>query len=311
MTMVCKIDCLDFTIPNWKRENYLDYLGAEVAWLDRGFRGYKERGALSKGGNYAFTMGRDDGHFNLSGKALGAYIHDYSRLHGLLQKILADKGNISRIDLALDVKDTLQMRTVLKAVRQGCLVSRTRNLRIIEKLNNKKDELENVGYTVYVGSEKSNKMLRIYDKAKEQKEKGDRIRFELQLRDNVAMKVAERIVESEKMCVTDTVIGMLLSFVDFRKNDNENISRRTRLAWYDTIVSDVESVVLVFDKTVQTVTGLVDWVQRQVSPTLALLEKHFEEKFDGILDYLLIHGRSRLQSKHDEILLRAKRVIEI
>lgn len=302
MTMLCKVDCLDFTIPNWKRESYLEFLGAEICWLDRGFRGYKEMGMLSKGGHYAFTMGRDDGHFNLSGKALSAYIHDYARLHALLGMILNDGGNVSRIDLAVDVKESLKMSTVLNAVYAGKLVSRCKTLKVIDKIKNNKDFLSNTGNSIYVGSEKSQKMLRIYDKAKEQEKPGNWVRFELQLRDDVAYALCKRLVDSETMSLVENSLGVLSSFVDFRLKDNDNISRRTRLKWFEKILGGVDSIVLVFEKKVQTLEGLLKWIEKQMCPSLAVLSKHYGESFESIITYFVSEGERRLRPKHYEML---------
>lgn len=302
MAITCKIDYLDFSMPDYKRQSYFEYLGTEVCWLDRGFRGYKESGMLSHGGKYAMTIGREDGHFSLNSKALGHYIHDYDRFSGLVKKVFEDKGNVSRVDLAFDVIDDLKFVTVLRAVKNGLLVSKSRQIQIVEKFENIKDGKKELGTTIYVGSKKSHKMLRIYDKAKEQRKDGDHVRFELQLRDEAAMKALEQFVKLSKEEAGEFILGMVKGFVDFRKNDNENVTRRTRMKWYDKIMKQVNDVKLVFDKLRSTISSLVEWVDRQVAPTLALFKRHFGDGFGSILDYILINGDARLREKHFELL---------
>lgn len=297
-----RIDYISFSIPDYARQRYLDFLGADLVWLDRGFRGYKEGAMLSKGGMFGMTIGRDDSHFDLPGKAFAQYIGDFGRFCELVKMIISDGGNISRVDYAVDVEGEFPFSTVLRAVRGGCLVSKSRVVQVVEKFENTGDGQKNLGGTIYVGSRKSHKMLRVYDKAAEQGVDGDLVRWELLLRDEAAMSSVRELLG---MCEFDAVryiFGLIYGFVDFRKNDNRNISRRSQLRWYAKFMSGVDAVKLVFDRVEKTITGLVDWVERQVAPSLALMKRYFGDGFISVFDYLVYIGDSRLRAKHFELL---------
>lgn len=294
-----KVDYLSFTVPFYKRESYLEYLGSELIWLDYGFRGYKEGAIMSKGGRFGMTIGRDECHFDLPGTALRGYINDVVRLKGLFEMIIKDKGNVSRVDLAFDVKEGVEFNKVKKSVRLGCLVSKSRNVRIIESFENGVDGGKDKGGTIYIGSNKSNKMLRIYDKGK-QEGLGERwVRFEMQLRDQVANKCILDMVNLDEISIVGYVVGVITGYVDFRSNKSlKNVTRRSRLLWFSKLVGSIEQVKFVIERVEKKIEEVVAWIDRQVGPSLAIVKRYFSDSFDNVLFYILLHGEQRLRLKH-------------
>jgi len=297
MDKLIKIDYLAFSVALYKKEKYLEFLGAECIWLDKGFRGYKEAGMLSKGGMFAMSIGRPDCHFDLPGKAFSSYVESFDRSKLLFDMIKADKGNISRVDISLDIKNYISFDKVLREVKAGKMVSKSKKVRIVQGFENVKDGLVGNGGTIYVGSGKSDRMVRIYDKGAEQGVEGDWVRFEMQLRNESAMLSLDEVMVSPAVFVEKS-LGLLLSMVDFRKRDNENISRRSRLKWYEKLMSGIDKVKLIFEKNLMTVERVVEWVEKQVAPSLALMVEHYGECFSGLLDYVIIKGKERLREKH-------------
>lgn len=300
--LTARIDYLDFSVPVEKFYEYAVFLGTTLHKLEVGFRGYKEKHLLGNGGFAAKSNNRSDCHYSLSGSVLSNYIEDYSRLHALFSKILGDGGNISRIDVAVDVTEELPFKTVEDSIGAGEMVSKARKVKIVESLANDSGKLLGLGKTIYLGSSKSNKMLRIYDKGKEQGTTKDWVRFELQLRNEDAYAYVRHIVNSDKMCVVDNAVSLVVSYVDFRNLDNKNVSRRTRCSWYDSIVGAYDKIVLVFEKKLRTMTSIVSWIERQVSPSMAMLKKYYGESYHSIFNYLLFCGNARLKEKHFNIL---------
>jgi len=247
-------------------------------------------------------MGREESFFDLPGKALGQYVSDYSKFCELIKRILSDGGNISRCDLAIDVKDKMTFSPILKAVRAGLVVSKSRNVKIVEKFENSAGSLHPKGATVYIGSGKSSKFLRIYDKAAEQKVSGDWIRWEMQLRDDQAKNYLKAFVGVGADRAGDYILGLVAGFVDFRKNDYDNITRRSRISWFEKFVGSVKPVKILFEKIVGTIDDVVQWVDRQVAPSLALLKVHFGDSFSSVFDFIMANGSDRLRDKHFALL---------
>ena len=99
-------------------------------------------------------------------------------------------GKVTRIDLAIDVHNAgVSVQDVVDAYREGHALTLTRTCEEFKSLSGG-------GHTLYFGHKSSDKRLRIYDKAAEQKIDGDWIRVELQLRREKAMNAFELVGSS-------------------------------------------------------------------------------------------------------------------
>ena len=194
------------------------------------------REVLSRGGMIGQTQNRTECYIEMAGKAVAEYFSNYERLKELYEMILADKGHIARCDVCYDVVDGVTIEEVKEAVLKGCVVSRSRQVRIVDSYENKIEGMESTGCTIYIGSRKSEKMLRIYDKAKQQEEGGRKVRFELQMRNDVAGEALKKLTEGDEKGMAESIIGLIYAYVDFRERDNENVSRRSQLGWYQELV---------------------------------------------------------------------------
>lgn len=99
---------------------------------------------------------------------------------------------ITRLDLAMDVYNTgLRPRHLYNRFSDDSMKTKARSARIMQSKTVKGVD----GETVYFGSRKSNVMWRVYDKAAEMKQKGDRIRTEFELKREAANGYAMLAVE--------------------------------------------------------------------------------------------------------------------
>lgn len=99
----------------------------------------------------------------------------------ILRQALAMGANVTRIDIAIDVHREMYLRSMKAAADQGEIVTRAQDWPLIEGRR---------GSTLYVGSRSSEKFLRIYDKAAEQKVDGTWFRIELECKGDFARGVA-------------------------------------------------------------------------------------------------------------------------
>ena len=117
---------------------------------------------------------------------------------------------ITRLDLALDEEvGLLDMRQMCDYIRSGSYISKANYWEIIESAK---------GCTVQIGSEQSDVLIRIYDKAKERGFGDDRhwIRCELQLRNAAALGAALKItgVDQTPGSVACGILRNYLRFMD-------------------------------------------------------------------------------------------------
>lgn len=148
-------------------------------------------------------------HFIYSGKVLD----NLERNHGITRDDIlrihtTTQGRLSRIDFAVDIIDSgFSIDTVWDMLENECVDTLASHSRIQKG----KDR----GYTVTVGStKKRKKLVRIYDKAKEQKDwTQDFKRVELSLYGKSAVNGAKLYQDDNYS--TDIVTGMIRKFCDF------------------------------------------------------------------------------------------------
>lgn len=122
-------------------------------------------------------------HVSYSGKTLNTYRDNDLDPLGIVRWHLHRKGNVTRIDLAFDMRDsTLHPSTLYGMLdrKQAKTVAKSYNLIVGN----------DGGATLYIGSRQSEAFLRIYDKGIESGEGGDWIRVELELKASKAQFAA-------------------------------------------------------------------------------------------------------------------------
>jgi len=147
-------------------------------------------------------------HVVLSGATLDALENSLQLTPVKILSWSLDKGAvIKRLDAALDVKESgLKVGTFAGYVEKGRFLSRAKSGRRVY-------ELTGHGDTVYLGSRSSLRMLRVYDKAAEQRLEIDWLRFELESKGAAAMRACRALYGSES---PERVLGWLVrDFVQF------------------------------------------------------------------------------------------------
>lgn len=181
---------------------------------------------------------------------------------------------------------------VADAWRRGDTLTHIRRMQEFRKYTTGPDgDVIPDGSTVYIGSAKSEAMLRVYDKAAESGREDAGIRWELQLRGKHAARfVAGAVVAGDGLGAY--VLACIRGLVDFRdRSGQERGDRAPLLDWWAAIVADAGRVGLSGPAKVDSLEKRGAWLSRQAAPSLALL--HFAYGPDW-LDALLRSGEERL-----------------
>lgn len=160
----------------------------------------------------------------------------------ILARLLNSGASLTRLDVAVDTDAEMDARGLKEQILQGVAVTRVLSVPTL---------VEGSGETLYVGSRKSEKLLRIYDKAAEQKIEGSWWRIELQLRGDAARK-AGGILSGEGF---DAIPGLIRGFCHFPNSE----------AWLKALGDG--STKLIPSQAKRTNTR--DWLLGQVAETMA------------------------------------------
>lgn len=256
-------DYQSFTFP----EIYLSELQNNI--LDCGkikncgisFRGYHKSCYLINGGRVAWSDNRKEIHFDLPSKSLHYYFKNFGEIVELIDFAIEKKGNISRNDFFIDVEGEhfVSMKVIERAIKNREYVSRA-----------KSKDIYSTGETAYIGSGKSKKMLRIYDKAKESKLKDREItRFEMTHRDKYSNEFSSKLSkayhsENREDKIQELIASTFRSYCDFVVVKGMNSSRWKQKRWWEKIVGDVEKIKFSDNKIVLPIEKNVDCFKKPV-----------------------------------------------
>jgi phage replication initiation protein len=226
-------------------------------------------------------------HVELPSKALGVYLAsvDDSTVYHLLVDAMDAKATFKRVDICSD-NYGLHIDSVVAAMQDGYIVTRSWSITLMEKYVRRDSGrlVEKDGTTKYNGSHTTDRRVRFYDKAKEQGVEGVWTRAEVQLRDDLAHQTIIALL------VDDTDLeSVISSAVDFRLHDDTNTTRRLRLAWWEVWIGQFKRFHYKVSARVRLVGDAMEWVERQVAPTLAYLLRALSP--DGFEQWLSVRVR--------------------
>ena len=210
MITQCSIDWLSVTTKH-KRGAITPKSLTDTYLEKKGRLGYKVSYVFDNGVTQLWSDDRPEIHVIYSGETLKA-ISETMSIQNLVQWH-ADLGHrVSRIDTAIDVFETdLQVIDFAKLWAKGNVKTRAKNGILIS------DPRNETGDTFYVGSlKKRRKLLRIYDKAKEQQIDKQWVRFEMQWGAGAARTCAKQISESSGLPAT--IKAQMRGYCDFKQS---------------------------------------------------------------------------------------------
>ena len=170
--------------------------------------------------------------------------------------------NYTRIDLAIDTDDKQTVEKVVQKIRLGEYTSVSKNRVEYQKYQGG----SNKGWTIYLGSFKSDRLMRIYDKGAEQGIDDYLVRFELQLKRDWADVVASLIL-AEKYDDILSIFNDLLTIRD--KDDNDSNKSRWKVSdfWIKFLKTSKKHVVKL-KRAKKTIVNFVAFVRQNLSRRL-------------------------------------------
>jgi len=283
---------IQFTMPEEVRiedtvKELRGYLDSPFESVGHGAWGYEDMSIGIAGSRLLTSAKRPEHHVELPGgwcESVGA-----EKCRTLLEWVTDNKGHFTRIDLAGDdYSKVITPKGVAKKCKKGELVSHchhvTRNYSVMGKVQD----------VLYIGSPKSFRRLRVYDKNAESDGEIDAIRWELQLRDEAAYSAFELVYENS---LPEAYLSTLVGFADFRQVKNSNVTRRQRTRWFKRIVGEAQKATLSVSKPVRTIEQTEAWLRKQAAPSLAMIVKAKGGDL-GIIEDMVIEGGKRLKPVH-------------
>ena len=293
--LVAVIDWLSFTdVSNTDINASLSEFGfVREDFIDneKGAFGYKKM-LLHTGSSFRVLYDGNDGmgfHYDFSGSSMHVLFSKYvdslyedtpfgpgldvdlKILVSLFQKIRL-LGHITRLDLAIDNKvDIFFSLPELQKILEDCrYVSKFRSWQLVKDCTTSN---ELVGATIYLGSRKSDIMLRVYDKQLEQIAKGIEgasdipwVRWEIELKNEYANIVLNDFLNG--VDVGSLAFGILSNYLRIILFDDCNKSRCSSDPVWAAFIEEVQKIRLFVMQEPPTLLDKREWVLRQVAPTI-------------------------------------------
>lgn len=208
-------------------------------------------------------------HCILSGSAIRAYnkLHSITDLINRVKKY--ETAKFKRIDLTLDVVNASMLDFIKNSVLEEKYKTRYKKYTIIQEFSTKTSK--KTAETYYFGSRKSENMIRVYDKAAEQKIQADICRIEIELKKNSAHKVALDIINEEDLqAITNGILKNNLNFLEEKKKKN---TARNHISEKWKTVIDYDSTAIyksATEKEETSLTSKANWLYKQIARTYTM-----------------------------------------
>ncbi len=206
MSVTHTIDWLSFTLPHevprFQDLPLAGYLATySLAEGVTNWRSDKSRFGYSAAFSPRFCVGPvvycwpRDGEQHTHVQWSGSALLSHGRALDLLREVVERGDRVTRLDLALDVRDGV-VHAVYDAFQRGEVSTAARKSVLLRS---------DSGDTVYLGSRSSEKFVRVYDKAGQMGVQGPWVRIELELKGDAAMGIARHIVQEGDQAIPGTI----------------------------------------------------------------------------------------------------------
>jgi hypothetical protein len=212
----------------------------------------------------------------------------------------------TRIDVAADDYSKSLHPSVIK---QAYELGLNHGFRTASEIHN----WDNDGFTIYLGSKKSDRLSRYYNKAVESEGEIDAYRFETVYRDSYAVSFWESLkvvlTSNHENCLKEeeqyrTLLSFSLNSVNFYSLSGDKDSDKIYCQWWLDFKASfdcVSAVKITVNRVKTALDSSIDWVHDKVETTLASIEYYFQETgrdFSQWLNNRVVSGRSRMTSNH-------------
>lgn len=222
-------------------------------------------------------------------------------LVSLINRINQNEAKLTRIDLAIDDKpgETILLNEIIKDVKEANTVSKWKNSLELTQRDLLSGQIN--GQTLNLGSRSSDVYLRIYNKSMEREEEGNWVRMEIEIKGKKAQEL-QKIVNSQNVGqITKKLIHNYFRVVEPGKDTNK--SRWKIKEYWKNIIKTTEKLALTTRPEEPTLESMKNWVQNQVSATIATIVMAEGGCMDFLYDQISI-GSGKLKTKHNDIIKR-------
>lgn len=200
-------------------------------------------------------------------------------------------ATFSRIDLALDEYEGLVgFADIIKKIEQGEHVGRCRSFKVI---SGRGSNGEHTGTTIYMGSNKSDLMLRVYEKNYERQAKGYEIdvpiwnRWELVLKHEKANDFVTRYLDGGHSfgSLFGGILADLIRFVE--PGEDTNKSRWQTSTWWSEFLAEAEPIQLKGKEYQPSLAKTLNWIENSTVTAIKGLSAIAKEENVDFLQLLL------------------------
>lgn len=284
------IDYLSFTIFNVEIQTIIDHLPkCDFQFMEKGRLGYK-KAIMYKGVRILYDGNEEMGiHVDASSSAL-AWATD-------ILYIPTIQGNVkfTRIDIACDILDDDFYNIISIHTLNHNFKTKRRKRSEIKSYNTSSNQI--VGRTIYFGSRTSSVFMRIYDKALEKKEDKDWTRMELEIKSKTAHNLAKMINEYPLDKLFFLILNNYIDFID--RSASKNISRCPRLDFWNNFITTDKSVTIAPKKEDKNISKTYNWLLKQVSKSLAKIDKVDTQGNLNLVDGLIQIGNHKISAEDE------------
>lgn len=278
--------------------------------LDLNFNDFRKIDA----GKYGYTFHYRNGHIALYGggreemgwhlEITGQGCREYERIGkpwDVLFGQLLFCGHFTRLDLAIDdFKGYFSLGTVEKKIKKAELTSRFRQARVISGYQLSDGSV--LSKTIRFGSDDSRISVIMYDKRLERLSAGKQVdvdfwqRTEIRMRDERAQAAAHLVAHGSDM-IGRVARSVLASYIMFRRPSKDlNKSRWPICEWWDKFIGEVDKLSLSRVAPDRTIEDTVDWIERQVSPSMSAVVLAMSDY--EVFERIILDGLNRLTDAH-------------
>lgn len=296
-------DWLGFTILNTTDiEKVLGLFGFSIEAFkaaNTGSRGYKKQFVYQSTGLKILYDGQENMgiHVDVNSKSLSYFVDTYRDVKYMsapfidddyyvfveVLKTVLENGHISRFDIAIDDigENYYSVDEIAEYYKQKRIRTKFKKYLLMRPEENYKV----IGNTVNFGSRESEIFLRIYDKALEQAQKNNDspdkwVRWEFELKGEKANQFVKRLIDGENfVALAFSLLNGYFNIIDITESNRSRCPVNEK--WKEFIQS-ADKFKFIINKTVVSIEQKLEYLERQVSRSLAMVLM----SLGGDMDYL-------------------------
>lgn len=224
-------------------------------------------------------------------------------------KRLREISDITRIDVAIDDIGSrfFSVSDVQDLIVSGCLVSPWKKTQAVIERDINSGII--TGNTCYIGSRKSDIMLRVYDKRLEQNYDIPWVRWELEIKHDRGNSFVDALTDLDSF--GSASIGLLSRYVRFINLDDSNRSRCTMNDTWSLFLAGVSPLRLSILKKEPSLERIENWIKKSTAPSIAGLCVAHGGDFSWLTDNLDEHFCRLSKDKQDMFLQEGIKNVEL